>query len=136
MTHPAGHRRFYQAAALGAVVVIIFERIGDRFRHDDRTGKMHDRADIFRLDDPREQSAVLDIACMKGNTLRHRPAKAGGQIVDHRYRPACIAQRKHRVAANIAGPAGDQDRERFRHGSLKPFHFQHRPFGAPLSPIG
>jgi hypothetical protein len=41
---------------------------------------------------------------------RHQEAKSGRQIVEHDHRLAGIDQLMHHVAADIAGPARDQDR--------------------------
>src|SRR3546814_18637333 len=44
--HARPHRAFNKRTALGAVVVIIFERVFDRFGDDDGAGEMHDSLDI------------------------------------------------------------------------------------------
>ena len=46
------NRRSNQRPALYRVVQIIFQRIGNRFRDDDRSGKMHDRPDALFGGDP------------------------------------------------------------------------------------
>ena len=45
-----------------------------------------------------------------GTLPRHQEAKAGRQIVEHDHRLAGVDQLVHHVAADIAGPARDQDR--------------------------
>ncbi len=45
--HAARHRAFEQRPASDGVVAIIFERIDDRFGHDDRSGEVHDGAHIM-----------------------------------------------------------------------------------------
>ena len=45
MLYSVCHNGFDQAAALRAVVIIIFQRILNRFRNDNRSCKMYDRAD-------------------------------------------------------------------------------------------
>ena len=54
-------------------------------------------------------AGVVDVAFVERHALGHGEAEAGGQVVDHRDRPAGVAQREHRVAADIAGAAGDED---------------------------
>ena len=41
----AGDRGFEQRAGLAGVVLVVAERIGNRFRHHDRAGEMDDRVD-------------------------------------------------------------------------------------------
>ncbi len=56
------------------------------------------------------QRLVCDVALHEGDVLRHGPAEAGDQIVDHHHAIAGILQRQHRMAADIAGAARDQNR--------------------------
>src|SRR5690606_18862065 len=102
-------RRLDQGAAVHRVVAIIFERLFDRFRHDDRSGEMHDALDAMFGDDPADQRYIANVALHEGGILMHGPAEAGAQIIDHHYRPARIDQRQHRMAADIACAAGDED---------------------------
>ena len=82
----AGDKR----ARLGGVVVVILQRIGNRFRHDDRSGKVHDRADLLFGDDPRQESSVSDVAFIKRDPIRHGKAEASRQVIDNRDRPTGV----------------------------------------------
>ena len=108
MLHPAVDRGLDQCAALHRVVVVIGERVLDRFRNDDRTGKMHDRGNTLLGENLFEQDRVGNIALIERHVLGHGECEAGREIVDHRHRPACIAQGEHRMAADISRPAGHQ----------------------------
>ncbi len=109
MRHAGLDQRIDQAAALGRIVVIIFERVLDRFGDHDRPGEMHHRADVLFGHDPRNQLAIFDIALVKSGARRHGEAKAGRQIVDDGHFPAAVEQREHGMAADIAGATGNKD---------------------------
>jgi len=100
---------FYQASALRGVVVIVLEGLLDGFRHDDRTREVHHGADLLLGEDPREQIDVRDIASVERHALRNGELEPRAQIVDHRDRPSRVEQGQHRMAADIAGPAGNED---------------------------
>ena len=68
---PPFDRALDQGAALHRIVLIIFERMLDRFGDDDRAGEMHDRADAVLGDQPRDQRLIGDVALDEG---RARPA--------------------------------------------------------------
>ena len=57
-----------------------------------------------------DQFAVAGRAGDEGDEARDEEAKTGGQVVEHDLRLAGIDERMHHVAADIAGPAGDQNR--------------------------
>ena len=61
-------------------------------------------------DDNVDGRRIVDARLDQGHIIGDRPAKAGDQIVDDDHRIARIAQRQHRMAADIAGAAGDEDR--------------------------
>ena len=71
---------------------------------------MQDRADLLLGEDALDQRAVGDIAFEERHVVGNDVARAVGQIVDHRNRPAGIAQGEDGVAADIAGPAGYEHR--------------------------
>ncbi len=77
MLHTTRQRSFDQRAALGGVVVIIFERVLDRLGHDDRSGEVHDRPGALFGEYPREQIAVCDIAFVKLHSIRHSEPESG-----------------------------------------------------------
>ena len=57
----------------------------------------------------RHRAHVPGIAHDQRDRLRDRPAKAGGEVVDHDHALARIDERVDHVAADIAGAAGDED---------------------------
>ena len=69
---------------------------------------MDDRADLLLLDQPGDQRLVADVALDEAAASGHRPAEAGGEVVDHHHLPARVEQRQHGMAADIAGAAGDE----------------------------
>ncbi len=115
MRHAHRHHALDQVAGLGAVVVIIFQRIFDRFRHHDRSGKMHDRFHVMIAQSLLHQWLVGNIAPNEGHIVRHRPTKTRHQIVDHDDAITSIAQRQHCMASNITGTTRDQNRRLFAH---------------------
>ena len=88
-------RALDQRAALHRVVLIIFERVLDRFGHHHRAGEMHDRADPVLGDQPRDQAGVGDVALGEGRAVRHRPVEAGGR--DCRSPPPASRRRAGRA---------------------------------------
>src|SRR3546814_11580722 len=62
MPDAALHRAFDKRAALHRVVLIIFERVFDRLRHDDRSGEMDDSLDAVLLDQAGEERLVGYVA--------------------------------------------------------------------------
>ncbi len=112
MADTALHPALDQRAALHRIVLIIFERLLDRFGDDDRPREMDDRADAVLLDHPRHQRLVADVALDERRRIRDGPAEAGAKVVDHHHFAPGVEQRKHRMAADIAGAAGDE------HGGL------------------
>jgi len=64
----------------------------------------------------RDERLVGDIAASKDGAFGHGPIESRRQIVDDDDRPAPVEQGQHRVAADVAGTAGDQ------HGKAKIGH--------------
>lgn len=77
---------------------------------------MHYGADPLLGEDPRQQRAIGHVAVVERHAFGHREAKTGRKVVDHRHRPAAVGEREHRVAADIAGAAGDEDGAFAGHG--------------------
>ncbi len=71
---------------------------------------MDDRLDAVLLDEPFHERRVAGIALDEGHALRHRPAKARGEVVEHDRRDAAIQQVEDHMAADITGAAGNEDR--------------------------
>ena len=74
---------------------------------------MDDRPDAVLLYQPSDERLVGDVAFHEHRFVRHRPAEAGREIVDHHHRPAGVEQGEHGVAADIAGSARHQHRRLF-----------------------
>ncbi len=70
---------------------------------------MDDGGDAVAGDRLRHQLAVAGRAGDEGHLAGHQEAKPGRQIVEHDHRLAGVDELVHHVAADIAGPAGDQD---------------------------
>ena len=113
--HARVHRRLDKRPALHRVIVVILERVFDRFRHDNRAREMHHRTRPLLGEDAGKQGRVLDVSLVERHLIGNGEAKAGGQVVDHRDGPAAVEQRQHRVAADIAGAAGHEHGNRFEH---------------------
>ncbi len=70
---------------------------------------MHDRFRALLGENACEQFAIRNIAFIQRHAIGHGEFEARCQIVDHRDLPTAIKQGKNRVAADIAGTAGDED---------------------------
>ena len=98
-----------QRAGLAGVVEIVAERIGDRFRHHDRTGKMDDGVDIVGKQKLAHEVLIADIALDELRLGRHRPAEPGRKIVEDQYVLAGIDQLESHMAADESGPTRDEN---------------------------
>jgi len=107
--HPGLDRGSEERAGLGGVVVVVLQRVLDRFRHDDRPGEVHDRADPLFGEDAGEQRAILDVAFVERHAVGDGEAEARGQVVDDADGHAPVRQREDRMAADVAGAAGDEN---------------------------
>ena len=116
MRHSARDRRLDQRAGLDGVVLVVAERIGDRFRNHDRTGEMDDRVDRVLAYSANPTSSLSPTSpttsCASGAPPSRSRSTAG------RARPTsspCIEQFPDHVAADIAGAAS----YKYGHSSLK-----------------
>jgi hypothetical protein len=109
MRHLGFDRRGDQRARFAGVVEIVAERIGDRLGHDDRSGEMNDGVDRIAGEQPAQQRGITDIALDELGCIRHRPAEAGRQIVEHDHVLARIEQFEDHMAADEASPTRDQN---------------------------
>ena len=75
--HPVTDTGFDQRARRGGVVGIIIERLFNGLRHYHRSGEMNDGIDIVRLDKPRNQRLVGDVARGECNIPRQVLLHAG-----------------------------------------------------------
>ena len=112
-THP--YRAFDQVARLRAIVMVIFQRIFDRIWHNNGAREMHNCLHSMVAQRCFHQRLVGDVAHDQRNALRYCPIKAGNEIVDDHNAIAGIRQCQHCMAADITGPARDQDRRLSAH---------------------
>ena len=108
--YAARDRALDQRARADRVVLVIAERVGNRFGYHNRACKMNDGLDRVLLDDGRYHILVPDVADDKGHARGNRPIETGRKIVQHDDGFAGVHQRMNHVAADIAGAAGDQNR--------------------------
>ena len=73
---------------------------------------MHHGSSALHCEDLRQQLGVLDVAFEERDIVGHREAEPGRKVVDHRDRVTGVAQGEHGMAADVTGPAGDEDRVR------------------------
>ena len=97
-----------QAAGRAGVVAVVLERQRHGFGHDGVGGEMHDGIDSVLRQQPRDQHMISDIADHQF-AGGHRLAKALPQVIEDDDLLAGLAQLPDHVAADVAGPAGDQD---------------------------
>ena len=115
MVDADANRALYQVAGLGAVIVVIFERVFDGFGHDDRSCKMHDRADFMLAQGGFDQRLIGNVATHQRHPIGHRPVEPGDKIVDDDDAIAGVLQSQYGVAADIACAACYQDRRFVAH---------------------
>jgi len=108
MLHACVDRCREQSVARKRIVTVIFERLLDAFRNDDRTREMQDRADALLGEYPVDQIPVGDIPFVKGHVVGNEVARSRREIVDDCDGPAGIAQSEYGVAADVAGAAGHE----------------------------
>ncbi len=70
-------------------------------------------------DQPPDKIRIAAIALDEGRLGRHRPSKAGDQIVENDDIFAGVEKQPNHVAADIAGSAGDQDTHETRNNPRK-----------------
>ncbi len=79
MRHIILHASFHEGPRLDRVVVIVAERIGDRFRYDNRAGEMDDARDIELRDDAGDQILIVDVTFhqmgTRGDTAQRKPVE-------------------------------------------------------------
>jgi len=112
MLDPASDRAPDQAQRLGGVVVVVAERVANRFGDDDLGGEMGDRVDPVLADQSGDQRRIAKIADHQLSRRLDRPGEAGRQIVEHNHVFAGVDEAERHMAADIACPAGDQNRHR------------------------
>ena len=75
MFHAMSDGGFNQRAGNAGVVAIVAERISDRFRHNDRTGKMNDRLYVAVSEQRVRESLIAEFAPDQPRLRRDRPFK-------------------------------------------------------------
>src|SRR6185437_3683700 len=96
--------------SIHGVVAVITERVAHRVRDHDRRREMDDGGDAVASNGLRHQLAVAGRASDERDLARDQEAKTGRQVIEHDDRLPGVDQLMHHVAADIAGPARDQDR--------------------------
>ena len=71
---------------------------------------MDDGVDAVARDRLFDQLAVAGRADDERDLAGHQEAESGRQVVEHDHRLAGVVELVHHVAADVAGPARDQDR--------------------------
>ena len=74
MLYAAIHSNLQERTRIDRVVAVIFQRIDDRVRDNDRPGKMHDRRHVMFGDDTTHQIFVATITFNEGRPGWHCPA--------------------------------------------------------------
>jgi hypothetical protein len=97
-----------QGEAAGGVVAVVEERPGDRLRGHDRAREMQHHAEPLLPQQPGKRLAGAGIADHQPHALGQGRAASGREVVDHHHPPAGVHQRPDHMAADVAGPAGDQ----------------------------
>ena len=70
---------------------------------------MGDRVDRMLPDQARDQVLIARIANDELRPFGHGPGEAGGEVVENDDRLAGVEKAESHVAADIAGPSGDQN---------------------------
>src|SRR5690606_9824674 len=102
-----------QRPRLHRIVEVVAERSGDRFRHDDGTGKMDDCIDAAPPNRRLDQLLVANVADNKLRFRRNRPIKTRREPVDYNHVFARIKQAPDHMAADVPGSAGNEYRHVF-----------------------
>ena len=96
-----------QGDGLGDVVLVVGQRLGNGFRHDDLRGAVHDGIDLLLPEEPVQQGVVGDVALIEG-ALADEFAAPGGEIVEDDDVVARVLTGRGDGAADVSGPAGDE----------------------------
>ena len=94
-----------QRACTGGVVAVIFERVAHGLRDAERSGEMQHGVHVVLAQHAADERGVSDIA-QHERGIEHGLAEAGTEVVEHHH---ALAQLQHRVAADVARAAGDED---------------------------
>ena len=73
---------------------------------------MDDRLHAVLAHDAADELLIADVADDERGIGRHRPAKAGRQVVEDDDALATVEELEHHVAADVTGSAGDEDGHR------------------------
>ena len=99
---------FQQGTAIGSVVAVVLQRVGDGLGHNGVRREVHHRVNIVFLEDPIEQRCVTGVA---NDQLAGGDSglKTGSQIIEGDYVLTGVAQLLNNVTPYITGTAGDKD---------------------------
>ena len=100
---------FEEIDTVGNVVAEIFRGIRHAFRYERVGSKMHDRFGPHPLHQARQFCLVCEIALVKLCAFVHRRPVAFAEIVEHDDLVSGIQEFFHTNAADVAGPAGDEN---------------------------
>ena len=98
-----------QGPRLNRVVEIVAERIDDRIGDDDRPREMDDGVDAVLAHDRAHEILIPHVADDERRLGRHHPPKASRQIVENHNLFAGLDELENHMAADVAGPARNQD---------------------------
>ena len=73
---------------------------------------MDDRLHAVFAHDAADELLIADVADDEGGVGRHRPAKAGRQVVEDDDALATIEELENHMAADVTGSAGNEDGHR------------------------
>ncbi len=90
-----------QSTGIHRVVIVIIKRINHRFRHDDRSCKMHDCRDIVIRDKLANQFIITAVTFDKGSPGRNSPAMPLTEIIEDDDLSPGIQKCKRCVATDI-----------------------------------
>ncbi len=108
MLHTVRMCTFEQGAAIGRVIAVILERVGDRLRNHRMCCKMHDRVDIVLTEYAIQQGCVTRIANNQP-ACSNRSLETRRQVVQNHDVFACGAKLLNDVATYITCSACNQD---------------------------
>src|SRR5512134_4066632 len=89
--------------------MVVAERVGDRIRDHDRAGEVDDGGDAVPAHDGAHEILVADVADDGTRRSGHGPGEARRQVVEHDNLLARVEELEYRVAADVPGPARDEN---------------------------
>ena len=115
--HPMVAHGPQQREGVGDVVGVVLGRVGDRFRHLNARGKVHDGVEPVLREQAVEPCGISHVAFDQA-TVQHGVPVARAQVVQHRHLHAALAQQPDHMRANVARAA--------HHQNMRSMHFSPR----------